>query len=1040
MSHDASGVAFYEYVGHHSLIDLTILDDETEGDEEDLAASTGVPSSQRLTLKITPSAAQEAERDEFAEFAQDDRIQFLFDAEHKLLKLMWETELHDRIRDAKQPSNKMERFEGAVIFADVSGFSDLGDFLERRERETAQRQGAGLARTKTGESAAEGLARFLGHEIEKMVALVTKGGGDVIKFAGDCVIAVFQAEDYVELEKDLDYHYSALALATGQAIRVSSEMVNRQRDVVARAGERDFGDDEVSELVAKLNIHVAIGAGMVYGYHVGGVGRKWEYLIDGPVMGQVRLADADAGAGQVALSKEAHELVKRIEMMKTRVPSGNYLISNYLGPTTVPRFVRPWETVQGEKMQDLLANLLMQYVATPVVEQVQAGLTTVAQHRTISTAFCRLIGIDYESQQGEIAVMELGAITSQVQLILERHQGTLTRVISDDKGTSMLIAFEEAPQAVLAALEMVKSITSIPVQDDQEPFKTAIGITTGTVWIGCVGGRIRSEYTMHGSHVNFAARLMTCPLIKTVGGILCDRVTRDLAPEIAFTESTPQKFKGFVEKQVAYMPHLPGEDPADLRPLDEQLAERLIAHNQEVRVWEEELMRVLGRKSPRSGTLLQRGRQQGKGRGALVVVETDCAGHWNLDALFEAIDRSNEDAQLERMDRYHIPLIAALASETELPGEDDDRVEQRRKETVARHKRNEQALVELLADPSALRSTVCVIERANALSPQGWGYLNKLCVSKKYLRQDAVHSVIVVTLEPIGDVATEAAQSGEAALAAAGGGKHRWSTIRKSTTYRKIPWFSTSGAPAIPEAGPSMDEGTVETAALPPPAIPPTPTKPGQLVHVSSKLPRTRSVAAVGADRIFTLKVCAVLASESAEETDEPRFAESLLAQLHPNVLNGTWVMEEDDSGKNCVAEHVSFFVGTEDPETEQPYLARMEGAQGATIRFPSVAAQQARYHQMIFEDRAKVHKNMAVFLKCAPAPRHKPNQTDARGCWRQAAGQTNDGIGGRAPDASVQEHRLPLPRRGDGGGRQGVGRRRADAGRGRALRPSPAG
>ena len=42
MSHDASGVAFYEYVGHHSLIDLTILDDETEGDEEDLAASTGV--------------------------------------------------------------------------------------------------------------------------------------------------------------------------------------------------------------------------------------------------------------------------------------------------------------------------------------------------------------------------------------------------------------------------------------------------------------------------------------------------------------------------------------------------------------------------------------------------------------------------------------------------------------------------------------------------------------------------------------------------------------------------------------------------------------------------------------------------------------------------------------------------------------------------------------------------------------------------------------------------------------------------------------
>ena len=68
--------------------------------------------------------------------------------------------------------------------------------------------------------------------------MVTKGGGDVIKFAGDCVIAVFQAEDYMDLEKDLDYNYSSLALATGQAIRVSVEMTNIQRDVVARASEQ----------------------------------------------------------------------------------------------------------------------------------------------------------------------------------------------------------------------------------------------------------------------------------------------------------------------------------------------------------------------------------------------------------------------------------------------------------------------------------------------------------------------------------------------------------------------------------------------------------------------------------------------------------------------------------------------------------------------------------------------------------------------------------------------------------------------------------
>ena len=31
-----------------------------------------------------------------------------------------------------------------------------------------------------------------------------------------------------------------------------------------------------------LNIHVAIGAGLIYGYYVGG--DKWDYLIDGPVL------------------------------------------------------------------------------------------------------------------------------------------------------------------------------------------------------------------------------------------------------------------------------------------------------------------------------------------------------------------------------------------------------------------------------------------------------------------------------------------------------------------------------------------------------------------------------------------------------------------------------------------------------------------------------------------------------------------------------------------------------------------------------------
>eukprot|EP01052_Picozoa_sp_SAG31_P005471 SAG31_NODE_241_length_19364_cov_17.168544_4_plen_236_part_00 len=100
-------------------------------------------------------------------------------------------------RDAQQ--NAIERFKGAVIFADVSGFSNLGDALERRELQE-QKVSGGSKDGGAGATAAEELARILGQEIQKMVEAVTRGGGDVIKFAGDCVIAVFPEQDYQDLK------------------------------------------------------------------------------------------------------------------------------------------------------------------------------------------------------------------------------------------------------------------------------------------------------------------------------------------------------------------------------------------------------------------------------------------------------------------------------------------------------------------------------------------------------------------------------------------------------------------------------------------------------------------------------------------------------------------------------------------------------------------------------------------------------------------------------------------------------------------------
>ena len=64
--------------------------------------------------------------------------------------------------------------------------------------------------------------------------------------------------------------------------------------------------------------------------------------------------------------------------------------------------------------------------------------------------------------------------------------------------------------------------------------ESKIGLTTGKVFCGTVGGSIRNEYTMHGSLVNLAARLMG----KASKGILvCDH-TRNLTKSFIIYDNT----------------------------------------------------------------------------------------------------------------------------------------------------------------------------------------------------------------------------------------------------------------------------------------------------------------------------------------------------------------------------------------------------------------------------------------------------------------------------------------------------------------------
>ena len=94
-----------------------------------------------------------------------------------------------------------EQYDAAVLFADISGFSRLAEELQKELGDAT--------------NAAEDLSNYVGNSLNKMVEVITEAGGDVIKFAGDAILAVFPTSKS-----------SNLAASTLTACRVALDLLN----------------------------------------------------------------------------------------------------------------------------------------------------------------------------------------------------------------------------------------------------------------------------------------------------------------------------------------------------------------------------------------------------------------------------------------------------------------------------------------------------------------------------------------------------------------------------------------------------------------------------------------------------------------------------------------------------------------------------------------------------------------------------------------------------------------------------------------------
>ncbi|MGH2521903.1 MAG: adenylate/guanylate cyclase domain-containing protein, partial [Anaerolineales bacterium] len=402
-----------------------------------------------------------------------------------------------------------ERFPAVALFTDISGFTPLAERLSLQ-----------------GPQGVEELSRLLNAYFGQLIDLITAHGGDVVKFAGDALLALWKADDSL---------LRASTLSAAQCAIAAQKML------------QDFEATEV-----RLALRMGIGSGEATVEHLGGEYGLWQFLVAGDLLEQAAQAQGQAEPGQVILSPDAWALVHQA-CDGQPLPTGGIRLEAVRDPLTPAPLPKTSIPAEGDAA-------LRAYVPGTILSRLVAGQTGwLAELRRVTVIFVHLPALNHTTplEQAHEAIRAL-------QMALYRYEGSVDKLSIDEKGVSLIAALglpplaheDDAARGVQAALAMKAALRQLN-------WPGAVGVATGRAFCGSIGNERRREYTMIGDVVNLAARLMqAAPLHLDArvdeerdGGILCDAATYQAAQRVIEFEPLPAiTVKGRVEPVPVYRP------------------------------------------------------------------------------------------------------------------------------------------------------------------------------------------------------------------------------------------------------------------------------------------------------------------------------------------------------------------------------------------------------------------------------------------------------------------------------------------------------
>lgn len=385
-----------------------------------------------------------------------------------------------------EPSRRALR--GAVLFTDFSGFTPL------TERMAAE-----------GPSGAEGMSEVLNWHYRILTDEVAAQGGDVLLFAGDALIALFEDDD-----DGLAVHRAAAsALAMGRTLGAGKPPRN-----------------------AALGLRAVIGAGGMLAHRVGGTGGHWLTLVGGEALDEAFVTDAHSRPGAVLCAPRAWRAVgSRAKGELLKEGTGAFVHRIESSPDRgAPKI--PVVAVNGKVLERQVLPL--------VRERLMGGHGDfLAEFRDATVVFVRLDALD-PGRDGDAPALHTTARI--VQSEVNRLDGSLYQMLRDDKGCSVVIAFGLPGQAHDDdPARGADAASTICARLAREGVAAQAGVATGPVFCGAYGGVTRHNYGIIGTTMNRAARLMG----KAAGRVIVDETTESRGRRwIEFTPLPAVTLKG----------------------------------------------------------------------------------------------------------------------------------------------------------------------------------------------------------------------------------------------------------------------------------------------------------------------------------------------------------------------------------------------------------------------------------------------------------------------------------------------------------------